>query len=120
MKKEGYRIINSKKFLNDSLEYFRTGNCAWTCKAGERFFVIYPDGRIAPCNLFPPLPNIKSNFLKRFRSTEYKESARRIREGCNGCILACWRETSLFIDDFATKMEQMRLYLRKKTGIHHE
>ncbi len=120
MKKEGYRIINSKLFLNDSLEYFRTGNYTWNCKAGERFFVIYPDGGVASCDLFPPLLNIKSNFLKEFRNTEYKESVRRIREGCNGCILACWRETSLFIDDFATKMEQMRLYLRKKTGTHHK
>lgn len=120
MKKEGYRIINSKKFLNDSLEYFRTGNYAWDCKAGKRIFVIYSDGGVAPCGVFPPLINIKSNFLEKFRSAEYEESARRIREGCSGCIFACWRETSLFIDDFATRMEQMMLYLRKKTSTHHK
>jgi MoaA/NifB/PqqE/SkfB family radical SAM enzyme len=120
MKKKGYRIINSIKYLNDSLEYFRTGNYAWNCKAGERFFVIYPDGGVAPCDAFPALFNIKSNFLKEFRSSEYKENVRRIREGCNGCISACWRETNIFIDDFTTKMEHMRLYLRKKTGMHHE
>jgi MoaA/NifB/PqqE/SkfB family radical SAM enzyme len=120
MKKDGYRIINSEKYLNASLDYFRTGNYAWNCKAGERFFVIYSDGGVAPCDAFPPLFNIKSSSLKKFRSIEYKENTRRIREGCNGCISACWRETNLFIDDFSTKMEQMRLYLRKKTGTHHK
>ena len=53
MKKDGYRIINSKKYLNASLDYFRTGNYSWSCKAGERFFVIYPDGGVAPCDVFP-------------------------------------------------------------------
>jgi radical SAM protein with 4Fe4S-binding SPASM domain len=120
MKKDGYRIINSKKYLNASLDYFRTGNYSWDCKAGERFFVIYPDGGVAPCDEYPPLVNIKSNFVKKFGSIEYQESTRRIREGCNGCISACWRETNLFIDDFSTKMEQIKLYLRKKTGTHHE
>lgn len=120
MKKDGYRIINSKKYLEASREYLRTGNYAWNCRAGERFFVVYADGGIAPCDAFPPLFNIKSNFPDQFRSPEYREGVRRIREGCNGCMSACWRETNLLIDDFSTKMEQMRLYLRKITGTHHK
>lgn len=120
MKKEGYRIINSSKFLNASLEYFRTGNYAWNCRAGERFFVIYPDGDVAPCDAFSPLFNIKSGSLDKFSSTEYREGARRIREECRGCVSACWRETNLFVDDFATQLEQMMLYLRKITGTHHK
>lgn len=120
MKKDGYRIINSKKYLEASLEYFKIGNCAWNCRAGERFFVIYSDGGVALCDAFPSLFNIKSNSPDKFRSTEYEEAIRRIREGCNGCVSACWRETNLFIDDFATRMEQMNLYLRKITGTHHK
>ncbi len=120
MKTKAYRIINSRKFLKASLDYFRTGNYSWNCRAGERFFVIYPDGGVAPCDIFPPLFNIKSNFLKRFRSADYSESVRHLREGCSGCMIGCWRETNLFIDDWATRMEQMQLYLRKKTGTHHQ
>jgi radical SAM protein with 4Fe4S-binding SPASM domain len=120
MKKDGYRIINSKKYLEASLEYFKTGDYAWNCRAGERFFVFYSDGGVAPCDAFSPLFNIKSNSPDKFRSTEYQEGLRRIRNECNGCISACWRETNLFIDDYATKMEQMRLYLRKITGTHHK
>jgi MoaA/NifB/PqqE/SkfB family radical SAM enzyme len=120
MKKDGYRIINSRKFLRACLEYFRTGSYSWNCRAGERFFVVYPDGGVAPCDVFPPLFNIRSNFLKGFMSTDYKEKVRRLREGCDGCMLGCWRETNLFVDDFATQIEQMKLYLRKKTGTHHQ
>ena len=120
MKKEGYRIINSRKYLEASLEYLKTGNYAWNCRAGERFFVIYSDGGVALCDAFPPLFHIKSNSPDKFRSTEYQEGARRVRESCRGCMSACWRETNLFVDDFETKMEQMRLYLRKITGTHHK
>lgn len=119
MKKEGYRIINSEKFLRASLDCFRTGNYSWDCRAGERFFVVYPDGGVAPCDVFPPLFNIQSDFPKKFRSAEYRESARRLREGCDGCLLGCWRETNLLLDDFATQREQMHLFFRKKTGAHH-
>jgi len=119
MKKEGYRIISSTEFLKASLDYFRTGNYSWHCKAGEQFFVIYPDGGVSPCDVFPPLLHIKSDFLKKFRSIEYREKFKQMREGCDGCMFGCWRETNLFIDDFATQMEQMKLYLRKKTGTHH-
>ncbi|HNY51147.1 MAG TPA: radical SAM protein [Smithella sp.] len=119
MKKEGYRIINSQKFLRASQDYFRTGHYAWNCRAGERFFVVYPDGGVAPCDIFPPLCNIQSDFLKIFRSAGYQESVRRMRKGCDGCLLGCWRETNLLIDDFATQREQMHLFLRKKTGTHH-
>ncbi len=120
MKKESYRIINSRKFLKASLDYFRTGDYSWNCKAGERFFVVYPDGGVAPCDVFPALFNIKSNGLKKFRSADYQESVRHLREGCSGCMIGCWRETNLFIDDFVTRMEHMQLYFRKKTGTHHQ
>lgn len=120
MKKEGYRIISSKEYLKASLNCFRTGNYSWRCKAGERFFVIYPDGGFSPCDVFPSLLKIETGFLKKFRSTEYKESIRLLRKECNGCALACWRDTSFFIDDFGTKMEQMMLYLKKKTGWDHK
>jgi len=119
MKKDGYRIINSRKFLSACLDYFRTGDYSWHCRAGERFFVVYPDGGVAPCDIFPPVVNLQSDFLKMFRGVGYRENVRRLREGCNGCVLGCWREINLLFDDFATRMEQMQLYVRKKTGTHH-
>jgi MoaA/NifB/PqqE/SkfB family radical SAM enzyme len=120
MKQEGYRIISSTQYLKASLDYFRTGKYSWHCKAGERFFVIYPDGGVSPCEVYPSFINAESNFTEKFRSAEYKENVRRTREGCSGCIWGCWRETSLFIDDFGTKMEQMMLYLGKKDRNHKD
>lgn len=120
MKKEGYRMVSSTEFLKSSLDCFRTGNASWHCKAGERFFVVYPDGGVSPCDVFPPVFNIKTDFLKKLWHTRYKEKFQQMRGECNGCVIACWRETNLFIDNFATQMEQMRVYFRKKTGTHHQ
>lgn len=112
MKKQGYRIISSMKYLKDSLKVLRTHNPKWKCYAGRLFFVIYPNGGVAPCDDFGAILNIKDkDFVRKFKSKDYINKVKQIENNCRGCTYGCWREIVGFIKKTDVQLERLKTFL---------
>ncbi|MEJ2745398.1 MAG: radical SAM protein [bacterium] len=109
MKREGYHIAHSDRFLNASRRYLLTGDCQWRCDAGDIYFSILPDGSISLCDDFPPRHNILDDS---FSFAAFKENARELRQSCPGCIWGCWREVSYLVNKTGTALDWAKTYLR--------
>ncbi|MBN1296184.1 radical SAM protein [bacterium] len=111
MKRDGLRILVSDRFLADSRHYLKTGEYAWRCDAGERYFTIFPDGALAPCSDQAPVRNIMTMKPADFRSRAYRDTVRSVQRRCKGCIFSCWREASyLFSDPSAIRERTLGLH----------
>ena len=58
IKRSGSLLANSNFFINESLKYLRTGEKRWKCHAGTLYFLVMPDGDVAPCNELPAVFNL--------------------------------------------------------------
>ncbi len=47
--KQGYKMVNSVKRLNDMKEFLRGKVEPWNCRAGQNSMIIRTDGTLAPC-----------------------------------------------------------------------
>ncbi len=65
LKEQGACITNSRTVLLDTLKFFEQGYMPG-CKAGERFFVIMPDGSLVPCSLHRSKYSSQKEMLKEF------------------------------------------------------
>jgi len=109
MKRDGYSIGSSTRFLKDSLETIISGNQKWKCDAGKYYFVVYPDGSVALCDDFPAKWNILDpTFIEKFRSLETKKEINKMIASCPGCIYGCWRETSYILSRPSVLFEQTK------------
>lgn len=50
MQKEGYPIYTSEWTMRQMIEFFRKG-CQPRCRAGERFLIVNPWGKLTPCGM---------------------------------------------------------------------
>lgn len=113
MKKEGYSILSSTKFLENSREVIKDGNMRWTCDAGELYFVVFPDGSISPCGESCSTLNIlASDFLVKYYSDNYRQEFKDFRNKCIGCTHGCWKETSYLIHDISVQWERLRTFVQ--------
>lgn len=98
MKKQGAAIANSNFYLKQALMYLRTGDKWWKCHAGTLYFMILPDGNVAPCNELPAVFNfLEKNPCRYMKSHEYIKKVKNMRHNCAGCIHDCWREPSYLL-----------------------
>jgi len=98
MKKRGAPIANSNFYLKQAMMYLRTGDKYWKCHAGTLYFMILPDGNVAPCNELPAVFNfLEKNPCSYMRSHEYIKKVKIMRRRCAGCIHDCWREPSYLL-----------------------
>ncbi|MCK4336648.1 MAG: radical SAM protein [Candidatus Aminicenantes bacterium] len=64
--KRKFKTVNTSDFVFDKMiEFFETQSIG-NCKAGERFFVINPDGTFSPCGLIIKKYNSKKEMQKDF------------------------------------------------------
>ena len=100
MKRKGYNILSSKRFLMDSIEYFKTGKSRWNCDAYQYYLTICPHGEVLPCVRFEDcewlerMNVLDDGFVEKYQSKAMKEKAELFRKRCPGCVLACYREMS--------------------------
>lgn len=116
MKRQGYHIAHSDRFLKASRRYLITGDCSWRCDAGELYFSVFPDGSISPCDDFPAEHNLLN---PSFDFGAFRTASRRRRTRCPGCIWGCWRETSYMVTRMGTALDWAGSYFRwrmKGTG----
>jgi MoaA/NifB/PqqE/SkfB family radical SAM enzyme len=98
MKRHGASIANSNFYLKQALMYLRTGDKWWKCHAGTLYFMILPDGNVAPCNELPAVFNLlEKNPCSYMKSHEYIKKVKIMRHRCAGCIHDCWREPSYLL-----------------------
>jgi len=100
MKKKGYNILSSDRFLKDSVAFFTKKKRNWACDAIKYYITICPHGEVLPCMRYEDcswlerLNILEGNFILKFKSKKLQEDAKRYRRACPGCVYSCYREMS--------------------------
>lgn len=115
LKKQGYKIIPSSKFLKQSIYFIKTNNTKWKCDAGQLYFSIFPDGRFSPCDEFLANLNIlDKDFVKKYKSKKFRNYLYSIQNKCEGCCYGIWRETSNLINYPSVTLDRFLILFRVK------
>lgn len=119
MKAEGWPILNSTPYLESSRTYLKTGRFpADGCDAGALYFSLSPNGQFTICHRASH--NYKHfldpDFEDFFRSEEYRYKRLMEAGGCEGCMRACWIDTSSMFRTVQGFFETARLNLSPNRG----
>ena len=113
LKRRGAPIANTRRFLRDSLDYLRTGNCSWSCDAGTLYFSVSPQGNISICHKFPHVARFDTPELaKVLVGKRMQQEARAVRATCEGCMRPCWAELTHAVHDWRSSLDALRLVYR--------
>ena len=108
MKKQGYNVHNSTRFLKLSPVFLKYGRVNWACDSPNLYFSISPQGYFLPCvDLKGQKSMLDDDFLEVFASAEFKKSVRRQVTTCPGCFYACYPEVSFFCRNPLTTLERI-------------
>lgn len=106
MKREGFNVHNSYKFLKACPDFLKYGKISWKCDSPYLYFSVSPNGTFLPCVDLKGYKNmLDDDFLEHYSS--WKEELRLSVIGCKGCMYACYPEVSGFIKNPFTLMERM-------------
>lgn len=125
MKKNGYQIINSYKFLRNSPKFLKYGKVQWSCDSPDLYFSISPQGIFLPCvDLKGEKSMLDDDFLDVFNSQSFRDQIRRKVKSCAGCFYACYPEVSYFCRDIKTFCERIlegtKISLRQRKPVSYE
>lgn len=119
MKAEGAPILNSTPYLEASRMYLKTGRFPPEgCDAGRLYFSVAPNGQFTICHrtVQQHLDFTDPKFEEYFHSAEYERRRMQEAASCEGCMRACWIDTSSMFRTMEGFFETARLTLRKRTG----
>ena len=106
LRRGGYRLTNSTRFLEDFRRYLATGRCDWTCEAGTLCLDVHPDGAVCVCKEKPPVGSIlDDDFIDFYRSANFRELAAAASESCPGCFYGEYREPQYAVRDLSVFRE---------------
>lgn len=109
-KRRGAPIVNSSRFLRDSLQYLMQGRVEWECDAGRLYFSVSPQGGISICHRYEPVARFDTKNLGPFlRSDAVRRAARQQRRNCPGCMRPCWAEVTHAMHDARSGFEAWRV-----------
>ena len=97
LKRKGFPILNSTPYLEASRHYLKTGQFpAEGCDAGALYFSVAPNGQFTICHrtLHQHKHFLDPDFETYFRSEVYERIRLQEAGGCEGCMRACWIDTS--------------------------
>lgn len=97
MKREGWPILNSTPYLEASRLYLKTGRFpAEGCDAGRLYFSVAPNGQFTICHRTQQqhIDFLDPTFEEYFHSAVYERSRMLEAGSCEGCMRACWIDTS--------------------------
>jgi MoaA/NifB/PqqE/SkfB family radical SAM enzyme len=107
MKRSGFRIYNSYRFLRESREFLLTGRVSWRCLSPDLYYSISPQGHFLPCvDIGTDISMLDDDFLERYRSGEIPGRIRKIARACSGCMYACYPEMVYLCHDPGTFFER--------------
>ena len=108
MKKDGFLVYNSNRFLKESPDFLKHKKIHWKCDSPTLYFSISPEGRFLPCvDIKTDKSMLKSNFLETYRSTDFIREIKGIVDKCPGCMYACWPEITYLCRDARVFTERM-------------
>lgn len=125
MKKQGFLLFDSERFLRSSLEFIKTGRPTWrhhgVCDSPNLYFAVRPNGDFTTCCDYT-LENTHNladhNFPKAYLSGEIDKLAAPIVKSCNGCHYGSYPEVTISVRDKKALFERVLLTLNsKKTHI---
>ena len=97
MKREGWPILNSTPYLESSRMYLKTGRFpAEGCDAGRLYFSVAPNGQFTICHrtAHQHVHFLDPDFEEYFHSAVYERGRMMEAASCEGCMRACWIDTS--------------------------
>ena len=97
MKRDGWPILNSTPYLEASRLYLKTGRFpSEGCDAGRLYFSVAPNGQFTICHrtLHKHKHFLDPGFEEYFHSALYERSRLVEAGNCEGCMRACWIDTS--------------------------
>lgn len=112
MKADGWPILNSTPYLEASRTYMKTGRFpAEGCDAGKLYFSIAPNGQFTICHrtVHQHKHFLDPDFEEYFRSVEYERKRLMEAGSCEGCMRACWIDTSSMFRNIRGFMETANL-----------
>jgi len=110
MKKRGFNIYNSLRFLSEIPDYLKYGKIHWECKSPDLYFAVSPSGNFQPCiDIDTPVSMLDGDFVKRFYSAELRGYVKEKTMNCRGCFYACWPEITYLCYDFSVFLERFAL-----------
>jgi MoaA/NifB/PqqE/SkfB family radical SAM enzyme len=118
LKSQGWPILNSTPYLKASRHYLETGRFpAESCDAGRLYFSIAPGGQFTICHrtLHQHKHILDPDFEDYFRSATYEHLRKHEVASCEGCMRACWIDTSFMFRTLQGLSETTRMYLSRPT-----
>jgi len=117
MKREGWPILNSTKYLESSRQYLKTGRFpAEGCDAGKLYFSISPNGQFTICHRTKHqyVSFLDPGFEEYFKSAAYERTRLMEAGSCEGCMRACWIDTSAMFRHLQGFFETAQLSLKQR------
>jgi len=109
LRRLGFGLTNSTRYLRDYKSYLTNGQSSWRCEAGILTLDILPDGSVCPCKEKPPIGNIlDEGFPQYYRSPAYLQRVRKITSACQGCFYGEYREPQYALHDPSVLQEWVR------------
>lgn len=100
MKKNGFLVYNSNRFLRESPDFLKYKRIHWKCDSPSLYFSISPEGRFLPCvDIKTDKSMLSPDFTALYRSKVFRREIREIVERCPGCMYACWPEITYLCRD---------------------
>lgn len=118
MKREGWPILNSTPYLEASRQYLKFGRFpAEGCDAGRLYFSVAPNGQFTICHrtTHQHVSFLDPGFEEYFHSAAYEQKRMMEAGSCEGCMRACWIDTSSMFRTIRGFYETARLTLTPRT-----
>jgi MoaA/NifB/PqqE/SkfB family radical SAM enzyme len=125
MKKQGYHVYNTKRFLRESPDYLKYGKVHWKCTSPDLYFSISPSGKYIPCvDMDSDFNMLSLDFMEKYRSGEVERELRKTVDKCSGCMYACYPEITYFCNDkqvfFERVLQGFRTGLFKRKSLNFQ
>lgn len=125
MKAEGWPILNSTPYLEASRQYLKSGRFPTEgCDAGRLYFSVAPNGQFTICHrtVHQHKSFLDPDFEEYFQSVEYERKRLQEAGTCEGCMRACWIDTSSMFRTVRGFFETTRLTLtpRRHTPVDYK
>ena len=113
MKRKGYNIYNSYKFLRNTPAFLKGERVKWHCDSPYLYFAISPSGNFLPCvDIKTSISMLEEGFVGLYNSKEFRSSMEEKVKNCAGCFYACWPEMTFLCRDIPVLAERLILAIR--------
>ncbi len=113
LRKNGFGLTNSTRFLQNYLTYLEQRNLNWKCEAGSISLDILPDGTVSVCKEKEPFGSLLDpGFEKHFHSQDYRKYAAGMSAACSGCFYGEYREPQYVLRNNSVLWEWIRDWFR--------